>query len=431
MRTAFTGALLLHGSPPRSTRADLVIDDGVIASVGEGTAADRSVDATGFLITPGLVNGHVHLNQVLNRGSLDDLTTEQLLAGMHARHDAKSDEDRYWASLLAIAEALRCGTTYFSAFATSPSLIYRALLDAGIRGTITIAPKDQWWGDGHQPETRETSAIISKLAKLSEVIGSPRIALSLGAASDRAASEPLLRGVKDLARSNGLRTYIHTAEGATAVELSVRHRGMRPVEFLYSVGFLDGETTLVHCSNVSDLEIQIIADSGAGVVHCPTSNAKTCAGVMPLQRMLRAKVPVGLGTDASSSNNTNNVLLEAHVATIVHRVAGAQSHFPTAADMFGCLTTLGAAAVGSDVVVGDLRPGAKADFVLWRLDQTHFFPFVDDPLSAFVHCASESIASQVWVDGVCIFDGEPTLFDISDVRREVATRCRAGDRKRQ
>src|ERR1700682_3724681 len=98
-----------------------------MASVGQDLTlpADHEVeivDCSDYFITPGFINGHIHLNQLLNRGFLDERSTEDLLADMHARHDKKSDDDRYWASLLSIYEGLRSGTTFFSAFATSSGL---------------------------------------------------------------------------------------------------------------------------------------------------------------------------------------------------------------------------------------------------------------------------------------------------------------------
>ena len=155
MTIVLKGGIVATGYPLSVCQADVLIDGQYISQVAKDISIEgpgvELIDCSRMLVTPGLVNGHIHLNQVLNRGALDELSTEALLSSMHSRHEAKSDVDRYWGSLLSISEALSSGTTYFSAFATGSGLIGQAMHDAGVRGTLTVAKKDQWWGDGLQP----------------------------------------------------------------------------------------------------------------------------------------------------------------------------------------------------------------------------------------------------------------------------------------
>jgi 5-methylthioadenosine/S-adenosylhomocysteine deaminase len=411
---------LITGHPPIIHENDVLVVGDTIASVGQDLTlpADHEVeivDCSDYFITPGFINGHIHLNQLLNRGFLDERSTEDLLADMHARHDKKSDDDRYWASLLSIYEGLRSGTTFFSAFATSSGLIGRALTDSGVRGTLTVAKKDQWWGEGAPPEQRPTPDILQSLRRELERWHDGRVTLSIGAASDRAASQELLEGVRDIAAQTGCRIYIHVAEGSEAVRLSQKHRGRSPIAYLNDLHFLNEKVTLVHASCISDEDVAIIARSRAGVCHCPISNAKTVAGTLPLQSLLAADVPVCFGTDSASTNNTNNILLDGYVAALLHKTTTNNASFPTAAQVFALLTTIGARAVGYGGVLGEISPGFKADFVLWHKRQTAFLPNTQNPVAALVYCPGEVRPTRAYVGGELILNDTPVHFDIQAV----------------
>jgi 5-methylthioadenosine/S-adenosylhomocysteine deaminase len=424
MAILLKGALVATGYPVSVSRSDVLIERGAISRVGIDLAVADStntevIDCSGYLLTPGFVNGHIHLNQLLNRGFLDGLSTEALLRDMHSRHDTKSDDDRYWASLVSVGEGLKCGTTTFCAFATSVGLIGKAMLDAGVRGTVTIAKKDQWWGEGN-PRQVSTAEILHDLRDALASWNSPKVNVSIGAASDRAASEPLLRGLLELARSNDTRLFIHAAEGQASIDLSLAHRRKRPIEFLSEIGFLTPHVTLVHASNVADFEVDLLAKSGASVCHCPVSNAKTAAGTMPLDKIWQAGIPLCLGTDAASTGNTNNILIEAYFAGLLHMASNTQALFPSASDLFALLTVNGANAVGLSGVVGEIREGYQADIVLWDLKHSAFLTNLCNPISSLIYCPSELCAAKVFIGGTLVYNNKPLLFDFDDAVRHVS-----------
>jgi 5-methylthioadenosine/S-adenosylhomocysteine deaminase len=429
MALLFKNATVLTGDPVQMSTCDVLVDGEIIVEVGTQIESNHHpettlIDCSEALLTPGFINGHIHLNQLLNRGFLDDLATENLLSNMHSRHEAKSDEDRYWASLVSIHEALLCGTTFFGAFATSRGLIAQAMHDAGVRGYLTIGKKDQWWGSG-TAEQAKTGKILQTLEKEIEQWCFPHIALSLGVASDRAATEELLRGVRHLADQSGLRIALHVSEGQASVDLSIEHRGARPVEYLRNIGFLGSDVTLIHACNVSDEEIDLISQARASICHCPVSNARTMAGTMPLRKIARHGVPTCLGTDAASTGNTNNILVEAYFAALLHRVVGQDASYPSATDLFRFLTIEGARAVGLEDEIGQVRPGFKADLTLWNLNQSGFLPNVSTPLNSLIYCPTDVRASQVYVGGRLIFSGNPLTFDSNLAMSHIANYAKA------
>ena len=425
MTILLKGGTVATGYPLKVFRADVMIDGQSIARVAADIAVEgpgvECIDCSRMLVTPGFVNGHIHLNQVLNRGALDELSTEGLLSSMHSRHEAKTDADRYWGSLLSIAEALSSGTTFFSAFASDAGLIGQAMHDAGVRGTLTVAKKDQWAGDGHQPDMSKADKILVGLDRALAEWCLPRVSMSIGAASDRSASRGLLDGLRNLAKEAGCRIYMHVAEGEESVRLSMKHRGRRPITFLSDIGFLAENFTIVHACHIDADEISRVADSGACICHCPVSNAKSAAGTFPLGDANKAGIAVCLGTDSASTGNTNNVLVEGYFASLLCKAQSSQATFPDAEEVFAMLTVKGARAVGMEGQIGEVAAGKKADVVLWDLSQPAFLPYRGTPVGTLVYCASEVRASKVIVDGELIFDETPRLFSLGDTMARLAT----------
>lgn len=415
----------LIGDPPELFRGDLLIEADRIARVAKRISTLNlpgvaTIDCQNYLVTPGFINTHIHPNQLLNRGFLEGLSTDDLLAGMHSRHGSKSDDDRYWASLVSIGEALKCGTTFFSAFASEVSRIGEALRDAGVRGTLTVAPKDQWLGLGPTPEVRNTTKVLARLREHAVTSPSALVTASIGAASEKGASAELLRGIVQIARETGVRVFMHVAEGRSAVEVSRRLHNSSSIAYLEQIGFLGPHVCLIHLSGVTPEEIPLLAASSTSVAHCPISNAKTAAGVLPLEHVLNAGIGVGLGTDAASTGNTNNILIEGYFCALLHRVVSA-SMWPPARVVYKMLTTGGAAAVGLQHEIGQISLGYKADLALWDLRQSAFLSNLADPITAFVFAASELAASRVFVDGRLVFDEEPLMFDSRSAASKVMT----------
>jgi 5-methylthioadenosine/S-adenosylhomocysteine deaminase len=211
---------------------------------------------------------------------------------------------------------------------------------------------------------------------------------------------------------------MHVAEGADIVAMNLANRGVRSVEFLDSIGLLTSNTLLVHATAISDREVDLIARSGAAVCHCAISNAKTAAGVLPLPDLLARDVAVCLGTDAASTGNTNNLLLEAYVAGLLQHARTGDATKPDAATLFELLTVRGATAVGRPDL-GLIEPGYAADLVIWNMAQTAFKPSFGNPLATLVYCPSEVHAERVYVGGQLVYDRQPTRFSIDVVTEQL------------
>jgi 5-methylthioadenosine/S-adenosylhomocysteine deaminase len=418
--TVFKNAMICVGQNFEFIKGHMVVRDGRIHDIIEtGKQIDlskfeNSVDCAEYVITPGFVNCHVHLNQLLNRTMLDGLGEDELLESMHGRHYKKDDNDRYWASLLSIEEALESGTTFLWAFATDTSRIAEAMHTAGIRGAFTIAKKDTWLGNEHSVKVFSIEDIMKQMQKKIESWNYPLITPVLGFASERASSEQLLMKLGKLAINLNLRVNMHIAEGENPVKNSIKYRQKSSVEYLSQFDFFNKKLSLIHAIALSEEEIEIVAKKGISICHCPISNTRTGVGLMNLKSMNNFGINVGLGTDAASSGNTNNILLEAYCAILLHNSFQKCANAISAKEAFKMLTINGAKMIGLENQIGQLKKGFYADFVLWPIKQPLMQPFYpDNIINLIIFSGGQVKPKYVYVNGKLIFENNSNFFNLT------------------
>jgi 5-methylthioadenosine/S-adenosylhomocysteine deaminase len=188
------------------------------------------------------------------------------------------------------------------------------------------------------------------------------------------------------------------------------------------VGVLDARPLLAHCVRVDEGDVRLLKQYGAGVAHCPKSNAKLGHGRAPLAAMLGAGVGVGLGSDSVASNNTCDLLEESRFAVLASRAAGETSEggrMLGAEDALRLMTYGGASALDLQGVTGALAEGLEADLVAVRLDASHLTPAYD-PVATLVFSSSGRDVLLTVVAGREVFrDGRVTTLDEGDLRARV------------
>ncbi len=208
------------------------------------------------------------------------------------------------------------------------------------------------------------------------------VRLGVAPCSPFSVTADLLTASAELARQRGLRLHTHLAETADEDEYCAEHFDCTPVEYLDSLGWLGGDVWLAHGVHLGDTAIQRLAATGTGVAHCPSSNGRLGAGICRTHDLVAAGVPVGLGVDGSSSNESGSLLAEVREATLVARATGG----PRALSVRQALelgTLGGARLLGREAEIGSLEVGKLADVALWRLD-TLPHAGIADPVAALV-----------------------------------------------
>ncbi len=392
-----------------------------VAAVGAGQPpADveappaRVIDAAYMAVLPGVVNGHTHLGQTFMRGLGDDKTLiAWLKTVMWPLQMAMTPDDMRLASLLGLVENLRCGATavvQHHKITNSP-----AHVDAAAEAAQTVGMRlrlaRSWVDMGANAESPE--AILADLTRLHEQwhgAAAGRITVSSGPMVPWRCSDDMMRRTVSLARERDMFTHIHVGESVDEIEMMRQRNGLRHIEWLDSLGLLGPDMQLVHCVQVDDREIDMIAAGGATVVYCPVSNMYLASGAAPVGKMLARGIPVALGTDGSGSHNSQDILETLKIGVLLAKVSSGDATALLPHDALRMITTAGARLLGGGQT-GQLIPGAKADITLVNLNTARAMP-VHHPESALVYNANGPDVHTVLVDGQILLDaGVVTMLD--------------------
>jgi 5-methylthioadenosine/S-adenosylhomocysteine deaminase len=240
-------------------------------------------------------------------------------------------------------------------------------------------------------------------------------------------SPDLLTKSMALADRYGTRWIIHLAETQREVADCLERYGATPVEHLHRLGLLKENTVADHAVALTEEDMELLAASGAGVVHCPESNMKLASGIAPVTDLLARGVPVGLGTDGCASNNNLDLLSELDTAAKLAKVRRLDPTALPAREALALATRQGARVLGLEKEVGTLTPGLKADLVVIDLDQPHLTPLYD-PYSHLVYAATGADVETVVVEGRLLVENRQLLaFDLPETltrARELAGRVK-------
>ncbi len=405
---------LLPGNGERlsGSRGWLAVEGERIAAMGAGDApemwrarATRVIDARNMAVLPGLVNGHTHLSQTFLRGLADDRPLLPWLKEIiWPAQDAMTPEDMYLAALLGLVENLRCGVTSVVQHHKLPGHEHvdaacLAAAQVGIRMTLARG----WVDLGASGEPLDT--ILGEMQWLHETWGG-RMPIASGPLAPWRCSDDAMRETTAMARSWGIPTHIHVAETRDGVALMRERCGKGDIEWLADLGCLGEDSQLVHTVHVSNDELDLIAQAGATVVHCPTSNMFLATGVAPVRAMLDRGIRVILGTDGPGVNNSQDLLECAKIACLLakHATGNTQALLPR--DAVRMMTHGGDGNMG-----GRLVAGAVADITIVNLDNARCQP-VHSAASAVVYNASGPDVHTVMVGGSVLVDaGRVTVVD--------------------
>jgi 5-methylthioadenosine/S-adenosylhomocysteine deaminase len=401
-----------------------VTGDGIVAvgetsRLAEEIEAKEVLDASGCLVMPGLINLHTHAAMSCFRGLADDLPLQEWLHEHIFPAEAAyvSEENVYWATLLAVVEMIKSGTTTFCDGYFYEDGAARAVAASGIRAVLGQGVVDFPAPGVPDPRInlKAAEAFVFRWQGKSS-----RLMPSIFCHSPFTCSPATLIGAKDICREHEVLYQIHLAETRTELEETLQRYGHRPVHHLANLGLLDAQTICHHAVIINDEEIELLAHSGVGVSHNPESNMKLASGVAPLPKMLTAGVKVGLGTDGCASNNNLDIFQEMDTAAKLHKVHQGDPALSSALQVAAMATKGGAAALGMTQVLGSLEPGKKADLIVIDLNQPHLTPMYE-PCSHLVYAARGADVRDVVIDGSIIMR-ERRLLDVDE--QEVMAKVR-------
>lgn len=417
----------------------VVVEDRAITEV---TAArpegpfDREIDASGCVVIPGMINTHHHLYQTLTRvvPFVQDAKLFDWLLGLYEIWRELSAEAVYHSAQVGVGELLLSGcTTVADHFYLFPDSQPGTLLDETIRAAADMGarfhptrgsmsrgrslgglPPD----DVVQPEEviLEDSARVIAEHHDPERFSMCRVALA--PCSPFSVTTKLLEQSAELARAKGVRLHTHLAETFDEDEFCIKAHGVRPLEYMARAGWLGDDVWYAHGVHFNDEELDRLAETQTGVAHCPISNLRLGSGIARVPEMLDRGVPVGLAVDGSASNDGSNMLVEARMATLIHRVGTGVDQMPARRALE--LATLGSAKVLGRDDVGALMPGMAADIAIFDLNDVGYAGAHHDPVAALLMTAGPARARFVLVNGrVVVDEGRLTTVDLAAASAEV------------
>ncbi|MFV0351097.1 MAG: 8-oxoguanine deaminase [Oscillospiraceae bacterium] len=356
---------------------NVYIKDGVIQSIGtDAPAAKTTLDMSGMAVYPGLINTHHHLYQILTRNlpQVQNLELFPWLTALYGIWKNLNADSVYHSSMAGMAELLKTGcTTVFdhhyvfpqgggdlleAQFAAAQTLGVRMVAS---RGSMSLSQKD----GGLPPDTvvqtvdeilRDSQLAVERFhdanpCSMGQVVLAPCSPFSV--------TEDLMRQSALLARSLGVRMHTHLAETKDEEAFVLQKTGMRPLAYMQSLGWTGPDVWFAHGIHFTTQELQILAQTGTGVAHCPASNMKLASGVARIPEMLALDVPVGLAVDGSASNDGSNLMEEMRTAYLLHRLTSSQKA-PSGYDILK-MATNGSARILGRTDIGYLAPGMAAD----------------------------------------------------------------------
>lgn len=409
-RTLLDGAAAVAG--------DRFVAVGKTADILGRYAARQTIDGSRFVMTPGLVNAHIHVTgEALTRGCApDDLRFEDLIFNwLMPAHLAYSEEDECLAAQFSALEMLRNGTTCFLDAGTNLFIdaVASGMATMGIRGRIGRWSWDAVNAPLAEPADRILRRIEDEVRRYPAVPGK-RIAAWPILTGRHAISDALWQGAKQIADTYGLGLSFHMSPVASDPEWFLAHRGCRPVEHLAKLGVLGSNVALTHGVHFDAHEVALLADAGASVVHCPMTALRgaygaTSVGLFP--EMAQQGVNLALGTDGSNDSNTHDLHRACFLVAGLFKDSRRDPTLFPAEQAFAMATLNGAKALLLADEIGAIAPGRKADFVLHDTDRPEWRPLFN-VANQLVWSADGRSVHSVWVDGVRLIDNyRATMID--------------------
>ncbi len=375
---------------------DTIIDILPIAHISVSYPDAEIKKHSHHVLIPGLVNAHTHAAMSLLRGVADDLPLMEWLNNhiwpVEAQH--VGDDFMQDGTELAIAEMLLGGTTCFNDMYFFPNIVAETSQRLGVRavvGMIIIDFPSAW--------AKNSDEYFDKGIRVKDASNSmPLVTTAFAPHAPYTVNDDNLTRIRMMADEMGVPVHMHIHETAHEVSESENMLGKRPLARLEELDLLNPRMMAVHMTQLTDDEIQLIAEKGVNVIHCPESNLKLNSGFCPIAKLIDAGVNVALGTDGAASNNDLDMLGETRTAALLGKAIANDATAIPAHTALAMATINGAKALGLDDNIGSLEIGKQADIVAIDLDHVSTQP-VYDPIAQLVYSASREQVTDVWIAG--------------------------------
>ncbi|MFV0388938.1 MAG: amidohydrolase family protein [Pyrinomonadaceae bacterium] len=373
-----------------------IVAIGTEKDIARRYSARNVINANGKAVIPGLINTHTHIPMTLFRGIADDMDLQEWLTKYIFPAEAKNVDENLVriGTRLGLAEMIRGGTTTYCDMYYFEGAIADESVKAGVRGVL-----GQTLIDFPAPDYKTFDVALSGTEKYIKAWDKDSLVTpAVAPHAPYTVSEEHLKQASALARKYDVPLVMHIAEAKTETEYTLEKKGMRPVEYVASIGFFTDKTVVAHAIHVNDKEIEILKNADVGVAHNPQSNMKLAAGVAPITKMLASNLRLGLGTDSAASNNDLNMFEEMDTAAKLQKVFTGDPKAAPATDMLMMATIGGARVLHMEDKIGSIEAGKLADVVVVDLNGFNQIPMYNI-YSELVYATKASDVNTVVING--------------------------------
>ncbi len=390
------------------------------------------IDCSHMVVVPGFVNTHHHFYQTLTRNlkAVQNVKLFEWLIYLYEVWKGLDADAVFYSTLVAVGELLKTGCTcttdhhYLYPRGFQGDLMgiqFDAASRLGIRfspcrGSMSLSKKD----GGLPPDTvvQTEDEILRDSERVIETYhddaSTSMRKIILAPCSPFSVTKELMRETAHLARSYGVRLHTHLAETADEDEYCLRIYKKRPLSLMQDLDFVGEDVSYTHGIFFKDAELEVLAETGTSVAHCPSSNMRLGSGIARVKEMLELGINVGLAVDGSASNDTSDYLGEMRNALLLQRVRyGADAL--TASDVFRMATRNGAKLLGFNGI-GSIQEGYLADLALFDIDRIEYAGSLSDPPAALLFAGISHQTAYTIVNGrIVVRDGTLTGFDEQEI----------------
>ena len=369
-----------------AVRGNEIVAVGKTADLETRYAPARQIGGDRFVVTPGLINTHIHITgEPLTRGYVPDDTpfAENVFEWLCPLYAVFGAEEERVSGQLAAVEMLRSGTTSFLEAGTIRFLdeVIDGLVEVGIRARV-----GQWvWDLPPEPSVyrQSTDAAIAHLERQltdhrSHADG--RISAWSTLVGHTTCSDPLWKAAKALADERGVGMSFHMSPAQLDPDGFIAEFGQRPMVHLAEIGVLDRNVAMTHCVRIDDTELAVMVASGVNVAHCPTTALKVSYGITQVGKfpeMVQQGMNVSIGTDGNNASNYSDLMRATYLVAGLFKDARTDPQMFPAEKAFEMATLGGARTLLAEDTLGSLEPGKRADLVLHDTDRPEWRPLLN------------------------------------------------------
>ena len=429
-------------------RASVVVEGKLIAGVGKSDilrkehTVDETIDMRGKVLIPGLINCHTHTAETMYRGRGHDFEfpdwMNHLVYPVNQVMEEEEEDLFYYLAQLSVMEAIASGTTAFidnSVNFTKRHVISvaRAMEDMGFRGAVSkdavdSSPMDRGFTGPLEDELKaEEEFLKSWQGEGSELVQAWVGPNGTAKKPNGGATDELLAKLKELANRYDTHLHIHLAGTKWEIDNVRRKTGfVGSIAMAHKLGILDERTSLAHCIWLDESEIDILAETGAQPVHCPSCNQICAIGVMPLVEMIKKGVESALGTDGAPQNDSLDMIRDMRQTVLLQRIVHMDADIVSHKYAFKMATENGAKVLGIENL-GKIQQGYLADLTAIQVKGNPFLSPLYEPLETIIYAGSGGRdVAMTMVNGKVLY--EDGKFKTVDPEKVLSVIEEAGER---